>query len=163
MSLDKCDKISCYMCDKTGHVALDQTCRDALRMEDHDIVVISNPDSGKKEELLHDKIHPIFMDTIARNSLDVKILYPVKIRKNFSRQFWKTMNRFGSVSLVAFAVTLGFLGTILTTAKNDLLYSWCCNASIWMGWLWDLDFAITLFLGGWAIWSVLTPSKYRSD
>jgi hypothetical protein len=59
-------------------------------------------------------IHPIFMDSIARDQLGVDRLYPVKIRKYFWWELLKTLNRFGRVSLIGLSVILGLMGEILT-------------------------------------------------
>ena len=87
--------------------------------------------TGSKDE---DKLPPIFIDELTRTRLGVEILYPVKIRKKFRWEFWKTINRFGAVSLVAFSVTLGLLGTIAGAGDN-----------LWprlFGWFW-VDVAVT--------------------
>jgi formylmethanofuran dehydrogenase subunit D len=100
------------------------------------------------------KPSPIFIDEITRKKLGVDVLDPVKIRKKFSWQFVKTMVRFGSVSLVAFSVTLGLLGTIATASDSK----WGQLS----GWFWA-DVVVTCILAGWAALGVVFSSTFRSN
>jgi hypothetical protein len=84
--------------------------------------------------------HPIFMDAIAMQLLGIDRLYPVKVRKHLWWQIQKKLNSFGSVSLVAFSVTLG----LFVQHPSDVLLLW------------------SVILGVWGSWSVLTSSTYKT-
>lgn len=100
-------------------------------------------DYGIKSEFSQaEMIHPIFMDTIARESIDVVELDPVKIRRNFKWQVLKTVNRLGSVSApLAITVLAGFAGVDPLSRAFYVLGM------------------TPLVL--WLIWSVITSSNYR--
>jgi hypothetical protein len=85
--------------------------------------------------------HPIFMDAIAMQRLGIDRLYPVKVRKHLWWQIQKKLNSFGSVSLLAFSVTLG----IFVQKPSDVLLLW------------------SIILGVWGSWSVLTSSTYKTS
>jgi hypothetical protein len=101
-------------------------------------------DFGIKSERLKqgEMTHPIFMDAIAMHLLGVERLYPVKIRKFLWWEVQKKLNSFGSVSLIAFSVTLSFL---VQDPSSIIL------------WIWSIT------LGAWGGWSVLTSSTYRTS
>ncbi len=104
-----------------------------------------NPsDFGIKSERLKqgEMTHPIFMDAIAMHLLGVERLYPVKIRKFLWWEVQKKLNSFGSVSLIAFSVTLSFL---VQDPSSKILWGW------------------SIILGAWGGWSVLTSSTYKTS
>jgi hypothetical protein len=87
------------------------------------------------------RIHPIFMDLISRDLLNVKCLYPVKIRRSFWWEVKKKLNSFGSVAVVALSVVIAFL-------DNDPFS--------WFLWSW------IILLVGLVVWSVLTSSEFKT-
>jgi hypothetical protein len=92
--------------------------------------------------------HPIFMDGIAMHSLGVGPLDPVKIRKSFKWQILKALNRFGSVSVIAFSVLLGLL--------LEHIQQLSIPVAIGYG-------AVIGALLGWGAWSILTSSGYKTS
>ena len=69
-------------------------------------------DYGIKSEFSGaEMIHPIFIDTIAREMLGVTELDPVKIRRDFKWQVLKTINKLGRISApLAIPILVGFAG-----------------------------------------------------
>jgi formylmethanofuran dehydrogenase subunit D len=99
-------------------------------------------DFGINSERLHlrDLIHPIFMDAIAMDLLSAHRLHPVKIYRSLWWDIQKKLNSFGSVSLIAFSITLS-----LFIQKPSIV------SLIW-----------SIILGVWGSWSVVTASLYRT-
>jgi hypothetical protein len=78
-----------------------------------------------------------------RAALEVERLCPVKVRKSLWWEIQKKLNSFGSVSLLAFSVRLGFL--LEHAPASPILAVWTIN------------------LATWGIWSVLTSSTYKAS
>jgi hypothetical protein len=90
-------------------------------------------------------IHPIFIDTIARDLLDVKVLDPVKIRRDFKWQVLKAVNKLGSISApIAIPVMVGFAGLEGIEPLSRVV-----------------DLIGIFLLSSWLIWSVISSSTYR--
>jgi formylmethanofuran dehydrogenase subunit D len=122
---------------------LDKSNEDEIKPRLTEKYFLDPSDFGISSERLHigDLIHPVFMDAIAMHLLFAGRLYPVKINRSLWWDIQKKLNSFGSISLIAFSVTLSLF---IKEPSSYVLLMW------------------NIILGAWGAWSVLTSSLYRT-
>ncbi len=87
-------------------------------------------------------VHPIFIDGMTMDALNVTRLHPLKINRSFQWELLKKLNSFGVISLLGLSVVAPFL-----VEHPDWISLW-----VW-----------AIFLGCWGTWSIITSSKYKTS
>ncbi len=108
----------------------------------HDELIDSEMDEGNCERKDSNSIHPIFVDSMIREKLNIKKCHPVKIKRSFRGEFMKKLNNLGSFSMVALSVTM----IPLISNPEQIIY-----------------WALTIFFMLWVVWSTVTASNYKTS